>query len=186
MAKLQRLCAWLYYKVLGFTSEETVERPAKYVIALAPHTSNWDFMVGMLYCHACGVRCNFVMKSEWFFWPLGSVFRMMGGIPVRRDRKSGLTDQLATAAVESDTFRLCITPEGTRKAQPHWKRGFYYIAMKAKIPILLYGLDYDRRLISCTKMMMPTGDVERDMREIMLYFTPFRGKHPDRFTTEDI
>ncbi len=180
---MQRLCAWAYYKVLGFRSEETVELPPKYVIALAPHTSNWDFIVGMLLCRAKGLRCNFVMKSEWFFWPLGKVFRSLGGIPVRRDRKNGLTDQLATAAAGSDTFRICITPEGTRKAQPEWKMGFYYIAQKARIPILLYGLDYERKLVSCTKMITPTGDIEKDMREIKEYFLPFRGKHPERFAT---
>ncbi len=180
---LQQLCTWLFFKVLAFTSEETVEKPDKFVIALAPHTSNWDFLIGLLYCYAEGFRCNYIMKSEWFFWPLGCLLRKTGGIPVRRNVHNNLTDQLAEAAKRSETFHLCITPEGTRKLQPEWKKGFYYIALKADIPILLYGLDYKRRLISCTKIMRPTGDVDKEMLEVKKYFNNFQGKHPLQFTT---
>ncbi len=178
-----RFSSWVFHKVLGFTAVETVERPDKYVVALAPHTSNWDFIVGIFYCHAIDTPCNFIMKKDWFFWPVGPVMRRLGGIPVDRSRKSNLTDQLAETAKRSDTFRLCITPEGTRKAQPEWKHGFYYIALKAGIPILLYGLDFERKVLSCTKMLRPTGDVERDMVEIKQYFSQFRGKHPEQFVT---
>ncbi len=180
---MQKFCSWVFHKVLGFTAEETVEKPQKYIVALAPHTSNWDFIVGIFYCYSIGTPCNFMMKKDWFFWPLGSLMRKLGGIPVDRSHKNHLTDQLAESAKSSDTFRLCITPEGTRKAQAEWKRGFYYIAQKADIPILLYGLDYERRLLSCTKMLRPTGDVDKDMVTIKLYFSQFRAKHPKQFVT---
>ena len=179
----QRLCRWLLYKVLGFTFEETVARPEKCIIALAPHTSNWDFILGLLFSRAEGFRCGFLMKKEWFFWPLGPLFRRIGGVPVHRTKNHSLTDQLAEQARSNSPFRLCITPEGTRKLQPEWKRGFYYIAQKADIPILLYGLDYPSRRIVCTQSVTPTGDIEREMRELKLYFQPFRGKHPKQFTT---
>lgn len=175
----------LYHKILfdwmGFREEVSEPFPAKYIIALAPHTSNWDFIIGMLFCRAKDFNCNFLMKKEWFFWPLGKLMHKLGGIPVYRSKKTGLTDIVAEKAKEMDTFRLCITPEGTRKANKEWKRGFYYIALKANIPILLYGLDYKRKLIKCSCTFIPTGNVEKDMEEIKQYFTEFEGKHPERF-----
>ena len=175
----------LYHKILfdwmGFREEISEPFPAKYIIALAPHTSNWDFVVGMLFCHAKGFHCNFLMKKEWFFRPLGKLMHRLGGIPVYRSKKTGLTDIVAERAKEMDTFRLCITPEGTRKPNKDWKKGFYYIALKANIPILLYGLDYKRKLIKCSRTFVPTGNVEKDMEEIKQYFTEFEGKHPERF-----
>ena len=175
----------LYHKILfdwmGFREEVSEPFPAKYIIALAPHTSNWDFIIGMLFCRAKDFNCNFLMKKEWFFWPSGKLMHKLGGIPVYRSKKTGLTDIVAEKAKEMDTFRLCITPEGTRKANKEWKKGFYYIALKANIPILLYGLDYKRKLIKCSRTFIPTGNVEKDMEEIKQYFTEFEGKHPERF-----
>lgn len=171
----------ILFRWLGFREEVTIPLPGKYILALAPHTSNWDFVLGRLYSNAVGLKCNFLMKKEWFFWPLGVLMRRMGGVPVYRSRQMGSTDLLAKKAIEADEFRLCITPEGTRKPNREWKRGFYYIALKANIPIVLYGLDYERRLIKCTKMVVPTGDIEKDMQEIKEYFREFKGLHPEKF-----
>lgn len=166
---------------MKFKEEVTEPFPPKYIIALAPHTSNWDFILGMLYSWAKGLRCDFLMKKEWFFWPLGIVMRKLGGIPVYRNKQRGMTDIVAEQARKMDTFHLCITPEGTRKATTEWKKGFYFIALKAELPILLYGIDYKRKLIKCTKTFLPTGDVEKDMSEIKNYFKQFEGRHPERF-----
>ena len=183
---LKELCNWLLYKKMGWKSEVTQEHPDKYIICLAPHTSNWDFLIGQLYVRATGMKSHFLMKKEWFFWPLGPIFRHMGGIPVYRQKKTSMTDALAEAARKSDSFHLCITPEGTRSRVEEWKKGFYFIALKAQLPILLYGLDYERRLITCTKTILPTGDLETDMREIKLYFKDFKGKKPENFTIGNI
>jgi 1-acyl-sn-glycerol-3-phosphate acyltransferase len=183
---LKELCNWLLYKKMGWKSEVTQEHPDKYIICLAPHTSNWDFLIGQLYVRATGMKSHFLMKKEWFFWPLGPIFRRMGGIPVYRQKKTSMTDALAEAARKSDSFHLCITPEGTRSSVEEWKKGFYFIALKAQLPILLYGLDYERRLINCTKTIQPTGDLETDMREIKLYFKDFKGKKPENFTIGNI
>ena len=174
------LCSWLLNR-MGWTIDVTEELPAKAIICLAPHTSNWDFIMGQLYSCAMGFRCNFLMKKEWFFWPLGIMFRAIGGIPVYRSRQTSMTDNIAATARESAVFRLCITPEGTRKRNPDWKHGFYYIALKAGIPILLYGLDYERRLIACTRTFVPTGNAEEDMVEIKQYYKNFKGKKPQNF-----
>ena len=182
----KRFCNWLLYRRMGWTKEVTVEHPDKYIICLAPHTSNWDFLMGQLYSGAEGWRINFLMKKEWFFWPLGVLFRRLGGIPVQRQKHTSMTDTLAATAIEAKTFKLTVTPEGTRKRNAEWKKGFYYIAHKAQIPILLYGLDYERRLIQCTRSMVPTGNVEEEMRDIKLYFKDFKGKKPDQFTIGEI
>ena len=175
------ICHRILFGWMGFSEEVTENFPKKYIIALAPHTSNWDFVVGMLYCHAKGFQCNFLMKKEWFFWPLGPVMRRLGGIPVYRNRHQGMTDIAAQKAMEMDTFRLCITPEGTRKPTTEWKKGFYYIALKANLPILLYGLDYEHRKVKCTRTFMPTGNVERDMDEIKASYKDMKGRHPEKF-----
>ena len=181
-----KFCYWLLYKRWGWTVNVTEDHPDRYIICLAPHTSNWDFVVGQLYVGARGMKSNFLMKKEWFFWPLGVLFRRLGGIPVYRQKHTSMTDTLAEIARKEKTFHLCITPEGTRSPNPDWKKGFYFIAQKAQIPILLYGVDYERRHIQCTKTIIPNGDIDSQMREIKLYFKDFRGKCPKNFTTGEI
>ncbi len=179
-------CNWLLYKRMGWTDDITEAHPDKYIICLAPHTSNWDFLIGQLYAGAKGLQSNFLMKKEWFFWPLSILFRHLGGIPVYRTKHTSMTDNLADYAKKADYFHLTITPEGTRSPNPDWKKGFYYIALKAGIPILLYGVDYQKRRIQCTKTIMPTGDIDAQMREIKLYFKDFKGKKPENFRIGDI
>ncbi len=183
---IQELCKWILYKRLGWTKDVTVSLPKKYIICLAPHTSNWDLILGQLYAHAEGMKSNFLMKKEWFFWPLGPIFRKMGGIPVWRSKHTSMTDNLAQEAAGRKEFVLCITPEGTRSLNPDWKMGFYFIALKAQLPILLFGVDYERKLIQCTKQVIPRGDLDKDIRDIKLYFKDFKGKKPEKFTIGDI
>jgi len=183
---LGKFSRWMLYDVMKWKKEVTVEHPKKYIICIAPHTSNMDFFIGQLYMRAENFKSNFLMKKEWFFWPLGNIARRIGGIPVYRSKKTHLTDQLAEIARNSDNFCLAITPEGTRSLNPNWKHGFYYIALNAGIPILLYGIDYEQKLIKCTRMIYPSGDIEKDMREIKLYFKDFKGKYPQKFTIGDL
>ena len=178
---LQRLSKKMLFDWLGFCENITEPLPDKCVIALAPHTSNWDFIIGKLYTTAIGESNLFLMKKEWFFWPLGILMRRMGGIPVHRNKKMKITDAVAEQAKQADIFRVCVTPEGTRKANADWKKGFYYIALKANIPILLYGLDFKTKSIVCTKTIVPNGDVDTQLQEIKDYFRGFTGKHPNQF-----
>lgn len=173
---------WLLYKKMGWKKIVTIPHPDKFIICMAPHTSNWDFLIGQLYARAEGIRSNFLMKKEWFFWPLGPVFRKMGGIPVYRSKKTSMTDNMAEAARRTDSFKLCITPEGTRSLNADWKKGFYFIALKAEIPILLYALDYGKKTIVATKTIIPSGDLDKDMDEIKQYYKDFKGKYPEKFT----
>ena len=119
-------------------------------------------------------------------FPLGVFFKAVGGIPVDRSRKTSLVDQMVHKFAEYKKFNLAITPEGTRKANPNWKKGFYFIALKAQVPIVLIGIDYSKKTISATKAIMPSGDINKDMREIKLYFKDFKGKHPENFALGEI
>lgn len=178
---IQGFCRWLLYKKLGWTKCVTVAHPDKFIICLAPHTSNWDFIIGQLYAQAEGFKINFLMKREWFFWPLGVIFRSLGGIPVWRTKHTSMTDNLAETAKTKDSFKLCITPEGTRSPNTEWKKGFYFIALKAEIPILLYGVDYEKKKIVCTDSITPSGNIDEDMPKIKSYFKDFKGKKPENF-----
>ena len=166
---------------MGWTKCVTVAHPDKFIICLAPHTSNWDFIIGQLYAQAEGFKINFLMKREWFFWPLGIIFRSLGGIPVWRSKHTSMTDNLAETAKTKDSFKLCITPEGTRSPNTEWKKGFYFIALKAEIPILLYGVDYEKKKIVCTDSFTPSGNIDEDMPKIKSYFKDFKGKKPENF-----
>ena len=177
---------FIYYKVLGWKAVVNVPDYDKYIICAAPHTTNWDLFIGKLFYGAIGRDTGFMMKKDWFFWPLGPIFRWMGGIAVNRDKNTSLVDQMIAIANESKTFHLAITPEGTRKANPNWKKGFYHIALKAGVPIVVIGIDYEKKLIICEKELMPSGDLEKDLREIKLYLKDFKGKIPQNFTIGEV
>ena len=180
----KKLCSKILYNCMGWTVDVTEHTPNKCIICVAPHTSNWDFFIGELYYASIGLTSNFLMKKEWFFWPLGKLLRKIGGIPVERSRHTSLTDQMAEKAREATTFSLAVTPEGTRSLAKQWKRGFYFIAMKAQLPILLYAIDYSKKQIVCKKTIVPSGNVDADMRLIMEYYADFKGKHPEKFQVE--
>ena len=182
----QKIYSFIYYRLLGWKTNVTVANYDKCVICAAPHTSNLDLFIGKLFYGAIGRKTSFMMKKEWFFFPLGLIFKAVGGIPVDRSRKTSLVDQMAEQFAKRKQFHLAITPEGTRKANPNWQKGFYYIAQKAKVPIVLIGIDYPSKTISATKAVMPTGDMDADMKEIKLYFKDFKGKHPENFTIGNV
>lgn len=182
MRMKQAFCRFVYSNVLGWKAVVNVPDYDKYIICAAPHTSNWDLFIGKLFYGSIGRETGFMMKKDWFFWPLGPIFRWMGGIAVDRGKKTSLVEQMVEVARSSRTFHLAITPEGTRKANPKWKRGFYYIAQGADIPILLVGIDYPSKCITIGREMRASGDIEKDMREIQQYFVQFRGLHPENFS----
>lgn len=164
------ICGFIYYKLLGWKTKVSVPDYDKYIICAAPHTTNWDLFIGKLFMGSYRSRNRFYDEKDWFFWPLGPIFRWMGGIPVDRSRKTSLVDQMIKIAKSSQKFHLAITPEGTRKANPNWKKGFYYIAQGAGLPIILVAIDYEKKCITAEKVIHPSGDLDKDMREIKLYY----------------
>lgn len=177
----QQICKFLLH-VAGWKlgAAEGVELK-KCVICVAPHTSNWDFVIGKLMYTSLGLTAGFLMKKAWFFFPLGLMFKSMGGIPIDRGRHTSMTDQVAEMFHSRDRFQVAITPEGTRKKVDEWKRGFYYIALKAQVPILLAYFDYAKKEVGILKVFQPTGDAERDIAEIRSYYKDIKGCHPENF-----
>jgi 1-acyl-sn-glycerol-3-phosphate acyltransferase len=177
---------YILLHLMGWKIDRSFPIPDKCIICLAPHTSNWDFIIGQLYSHVEGFHANFLMKKEWFAGPLGRWLRKVGGIPVDRFTKNHMTDYLADVAKKEEVFRLAITPEGTRKPVNEWKKGFYFIALKANIPIIFFRLDYKKHMIYCNKTIIPDGNLEEQMKEIKDYYKGTLGLHPKNFLIEGV
>ena len=174
------ICRWLL-KCMGWNIGLTGDDVPKCVICVAPHTSNTDFLIGKLFYNAVGKQAKFLMKKEWFFFPLGLIFRSMGGVPSDRSRNQSMTEQMAAEFASHDYFRVAITPEGTRKRVDEWKRGFYYIALKAQVPIQLGYIDYGRKEVGIMSTFWPTGDADADIRYIRSCYKGIRGHHGEKF-----
>lgn len=173
-------------RLFGWKVEVTVPDVPKSIICVAPHTSNWDFILGELAYTSVGRKAGFLMKDTWFFWPLGCLLRAIGGIAVPRRRKSSgsLTDFIVNKFNSSQRMTLAITPEGTRSRTSQWHTGFLHIAAEARVPIELGVLDFGSKRIMINRTFVPTGDVEADMRAIKDIYAPFKGKYPEKFTAE--
>jgi 1-acyl-sn-glycerol-3-phosphate acyltransferase len=172
---------WLL-RLLGWKIGPSGENIPKCVVCLAPHTSNFDFLVGQLFSGAIGRRASFLIKKEWFFPPLGLLFKTLGGIPVNRRKNTSKTEQLAGEFKRRKSFWLVVTPEGTRRKVDEWKRGFYYIALKAQVPIQMAYIDYGRKELGIGTTFYPTGNADADIRTIRSYYNGMRGRHRDRFS----
>ncbi len=155
--------------------------PNKCVICVAPHTSNWDFMIGIFVKFALGIKANFFMKKEWFFFPMGYLMRALGGVAINRDKKMRMTDAMAAEFDKHESLCVAITPEGTRSYNPDWKKGFYFIAEKAGIPIVFAALDFKKKEIILGDQFIPTGNVDTDMTQIKAYFKDVNAKFPEKF-----
>jgi len=181
MQKFAQICL----KLMGWKYEALTPDFKKSILLVAPHTSNWDFMMGKLAYTALGRNANFVIKNEWMNGPLGFIFKKLGGIGVDRHNATHFTDQIAEIYNTRDRFNLAITPEGTRKRNPKWKKGFYHIAIKAKVPIVLVVIDYKKKDMSLFDVFTPTGDEHADIKAIQQKYKGATGKHPDQFSIGD-
>ncbi|MEA5130149.1 MAG: 1-acyl-sn-glycerol-3-phosphate acyltransferase [Proteiniphilum sp.] len=173
---------FIFNNILGWHVRGEFPDSAKCVIAVAPHTSNWDFLIAKLAYSSIGRTANFLIKAEWFVFPFNLFFKSLGGIPVTREKNSSLTDSLAAEFNRRDQMQLAITPEGTRKPIQEWKRGFYYIAFKAGVPILLVGLDYGKKEAISLGLIYPSGDYEKDIQEIKSRYKGIQAKKPGNFS----
>lgn len=153
----------------------------KCVIAAAPHTSNWDFVLGRLAYWDMGIKAKFLIKKEVFRFPFKWLIIKMGGIPVDRKKSNKMVEQVVELFHQSDSFYLVITPEGTRKPVKHWKKGFYYIALNAGVPIALGYVDYARKEGGVGKVIIPNGNIDEQMKEIMEFYRDKTAKHPEKF-----
>ena len=174
----------LYKKILdwaGWKVDIRIPIPKKCLIAVAPHTSNWDFIIGELAIRSVNRTAGFLMKETWFFFPLGHIFRALGGIPVPRKRGSDLTAAIVRQFNANSELMLAVTPEGTRSPVEKWRKGFLFIARDANVPLILASFDYEKKLILIEKEYKLTGDIDADIQNIKHYYAPVKGKHPEKF-----
>ena len=166
--------------LLGWKIDETPPADVKKcVIVVGPHTSNWDFIIGRLAFGYYGIKGKFLIKKEAFFFPFGYLLKAMGGVPVDRKKNNNLTDHAVKFFAESETLYLVFTPEGTRSYNPNWKKGFYYIAQKAKVPIYIAYIDYENKIGGFHSLFEPTGDVDKDIDYIKEVLSQYKGKYPE-------
>lgn len=152
----------------------------KMVIAAGPHTSAWDFIVGLAIKHALKLKQgHFLGKKELFKGPFGWIFRKMGGIPVDRSSSTGLVEQVVQVFNRKDHFILAMSPEGTRKRVERLKTGFYHIAKEAHVPILPVGFDFLKKKVVIGIPIYPDNEAA-DLKNIILFFSKCRGKHEER------
>ncbi len=163
-------------RLLGWQADYRLPEHKKYVLVGAPHTSNWDFLLTMLFFLTSGLRFNWVGKSAMFPWPVAGLFKAMGGIPINRDASTGFITQSIKSLTERERMILTIAPEGTRSYTKFWRTGFYYIALRADVPIALGYLDYKSKRMGIGKTFKPSGNMEQDFKIVRDFYADVHGK----------
>jgi 1-acyl-sn-glycerol-3-phosphate acyltransferase len=164
---------------VGWRIEGELPSRGTFLITLAPHTSNWDFPLGLAASAAFGAKASWLGKESLFRWPLGGLLRRLGGIPVSRDKKEGVVEQVAEAFAAAETLILAITPEGTRSRTPYWRSGFYHLATAAGVRIFPAYIDRPTRRVGVGSAFYPTGNIGRDMNVIRDFYAGRQGIKPD-------
>ncbi|MEJ6734179.1 MAG: 1-acyl-sn-glycerol-3-phosphate acyltransferase [Flavobacteriales bacterium] len=175
------------FKILGWSDGGTPDKSeSKYIVVVAPHTSNLDFVFGILYAYQLGFKIRYFAKSQLFHWSTAWFFKFFGGIPVDRSKKNNLVSQAVEIIDSYENLIIGIAPEGTRKKTKKWKTGFYYMALEAKIPIALAYLDYKDKKAGIGKVIYPSGDIEKDFRIIEEFYSTIHPKHPSLYNKKII
>ncbi|WP_067516083.1 lysophospholipid acyltransferase family protein [Endozoicomonas ascidiicola] len=173
---LGRFVFWL---MGGWKIEGTLPDLNKYVIIVAQHTSNWDFVIGVAAKLILRIRVRFFGKHSLFSGPLGILMRGLGGIPIERSKSINRVDQAAKEIRDSEKFILVIAPEGTRSKVQRWKTGFYHIARGADIPVLPISFDFKARKVVIGEPIDLTGDLPQDFEKMHEFFLSHPGKRPE-------
>lgn len=175
---LARLCLF----ISGWRIEGKKPKVPRYILVAAPHTSNWDFFIGLAVALVCGVRCRWMGKASLFWGPLGPIMRWLGGIPVDRTKRNSLVSQTICCFKGNSKLGLVICPEGTRSRGDRWRTGFYHIAKGANVPIILGFLDFKQKKAGFGPTIKPGENMEKDLAEIQAFYTDVNGKFPDCFS----
>ncbi|CAN5856949.1 lysophospholipid acyltransferase family protein [soil metagenome] len=171
----------LAMRLTGWTFRGALPELPKYVIVVAPHTSNWDFPVGVAALFALDLDAHWFGKESLFRGPMGFVMRLLGGRPVRRDTPDGVVAEMAAAVAAAPQFVIALAPEGTRRQVDHWRTGFYRIAEAADIPIVAVSFDWRHREIGIHPPFRATGNLRDDVAALQALYEPSMARHPSAF-----
>ena len=184
---------WIYkslLKIFGWKVDETTPRNFDHCVMIAaPHTSNWDFYYCILSMKVLKVPMKFTIKKQWFRFPFNLIIKPLGGIPIdtiktKKNIKGGKVDLMAKLFDHYTNLVLMVTPEGTRSYNENWKTGFYHVASSAKVPICLGYLDYKNKIAGIGKTIFPSGNIKKDMKEIMDFYISKGAKYPENFSLD--
>lgn len=171
---------FIFSTLFGWKVEGDIDETIKKCVLIAvPHTSWWDFFLGIFSRGILKKEINYVAKKELFAFPFGYFFKWTGGTPLNRQAKENKVDTIAKIFESKEVFRLAISPEGTRKKVTTWKTGFYYIALKANVPIIPVAFDYGNKKVVYHEPFYPTGNLEIDLEILYSYFKGVVGKVPE-------
>jgi 1-acyl-sn-glycerol-3-phosphate acyltransferase len=180
---MQWLAKLIYFKILGWkvvgNANMSKDSVKKAIIIAVPHTSWHDFHIGVLLRAVLNVKTNFVGKKELFIFPIGLFFRALGGAPINRQANENKVDAIAKLFNEKEEFRMTMAPEGTRKKVKEWRTGFYYIAKKANVPIIMFTLDFENKQNKISEPFYPTDDINADFKFMHDFYKGVKGKISD-------
>lgn len=167
--------------VLRLVRFRTVGRlPRGGIVLGAPHTSNWDFVLGVLLLWVDGAHATVLVKREMFWWPMGPLLTRLGALPTERSGGGGLVGRLVARAAEDPDFMLALAPDGTRRKMDHWKSGFYRIATATGLPVTFAYVDGPTRTLGSGPTVTMTGDVSADMDVVRAFYADKHGLRPER------
>ena len=178
LKRLARFILWLGgWQAVGEVPDET-----KAVFIAAPHTSNWDGLWALTYKTLIGLDVRFFAKHSLFWFPLGTLLRFLGGIPLDRSRAGSAVDQAVAMFAAEESFFFGLAPEGTRALRDAWKSGFYRIALAADVPVFLGVIDYKNKRVGIMGRLDLTGDAEADLARCADFYSDFEGRWPEKTT----
>ena len=176
---LSKISNWIL-RLWGFKITGKIDVfPKRVIFVVIPHTSNWDFPLGVLTRSALGLKLKFLAKNALFRWPYGFIFRWLGGIPVDRSKSSNFVKEVAKSLEKYNDVSLALAPEGTRKRNDKLKSGFYWLAIETKMPLILVKFDFGHGEVNFSEPFIPTGDYEKDLLFINRHFEGVEGKIPE-------
>ena len=167
--------------VNGWKFEGAMPNEPRFVVIVAPHTSNWDFPLGVAALFSLGFRVSFLGKHTLFKWPLGMFMRWLGGVPVDRSVSRDRVTEAIGAFRSSEKLVLAIAPEGTRKRVTEWKTGFYHVALGAGVPIVTVAFDYGRKTVRIGPPFRPSGERDADIAELKDFYRGIVARRPENF-----
>lgn len=173
--------SWL--KLQGWEFEGELPPQGKFILICAPHTSNWDFIYLLAVMFMLRIRVSWLAKHTMFKQPFGRFLRWLGGISVDRRSSHGVVNQIAELFSKHEHLIIALAPENTRRKTDRWKSGFYHIACKAQVPLLLGYADYAKKRAGTGLSFLPSGDAKKDMDTIRAFYQDFRGANPEQAST---
>ena len=169
----KRILAWC-----GWTINGELPNQPKFILAVAPHTSNWDFFIGIAAMFSLQLKVSFLGKASIFRWPVKSVLTAIGGIAVDRSNSHGVVGQIVQELERNDKFILGLAPEGTRSKTTEWKTGFLHIAKQGNIPIVPVSFDFAKKEIFFHQEVYISGEISQELIEFKQIFADVCAKNP--------